>query len=669
MTIDNIYELSKDRPLISSEIFQPNDFYGHASILKKYVNLPESYQIKAAIEHGAGIGGNIWDQNIKNILPAIFTSSYYRREILKTKTEKKIFVIGPKILYAEHFLDKEELKIKKEKLGKNLLSFPAHSTHYVNTHYDIQKYCQILKELGKNYKSIRVCLYWKDILRGLDKEYRRNGFEIETAGHMFDPLFLSRLKSIIETATYTTSNNIGTILGYCIILNKPHLLMESEIKKDSQYMDKLLECSDLTNQPDVNEIRTAFNEMQENITPEQKEAVDRYWGVSEFKTIEEMDAIINECEQLYKKGTHIYISPNKKQNSEYLFEGDFDKVLMDVSKIIKTYPRRKNGKLKINNREIIFVDLHSFYHQALQIFKSQLYGCSFDKEDPVILDCGAHVGLASIYFATKYPSSSIHAFEADPEIAEMLTENISAFGLGMVNIYSQAVWINEEGVCFNKSGDDSGFIMEEATENIEKVSSIRLKQFIEKQHVDLLKLDIEGAEYDVIKDCDGALANVKNIIIEVHKFRDHNGSLAEILGILEKNHFEYTLGDLHLAEWLEPSLIPPFTACKTNKYIITIYAWQPKIKEPKFVKDHEFAEQAINKLNIGENSEAISLIKNAIQNEPEEKGLYYALAIAHAREKNFLEARKMLAQIPEGNHIYSKASHLLNIINNEIKEK
>jgi hypothetical protein len=187
--------------------------------------------------------------------------------------------------------------------------------------------------------------------------------------------------------------------------------------------------------------------------------------------------------------------------------------------------------------------------------------------------------------------------------------------------------------------------------------------------VDLLKLDIEGAEHDVIKDCDEAFANVKNIVIEVHKFRDHNGSLAEILGILEKNHFEYTLGDLHLAEWLEPSLIPPFTACKTNKYIITIYAWQPKIKEPKFVKDHEFAEQAINKLNIGENSEAISLIKSAIQNEPEEKGLYYALAIAHAREKNFLEARKMLAQIPEGNHIYSKASHLLNIINNEIKKK
>ena len=63
MKTDNIYELSKDRPLKSTEIFQPNDFYGHASIIKRYVKLPENYQIKAAIEHGAGIGGNIWDDS------------------------------------------------------------------------------------------------------------------------------------------------------------------------------------------------------------------------------------------------------------------------------------------------------------------------------------------------------------------------------------------------------------------------------------------------------------------------------------------------------------------------------------------------------------------------------------------------------------------------------
>jgi hypothetical protein len=43
--------------------------------------------------------------------------------------------------------------------------------------------------------------------------------------------------------------------------------------------------------------------------------------------------------------------------------------------------------------------------------------------------------------------------------------------------------------------------------------------------------------------------------------------------------------------------------------------------------------------------------------------------VAHARDDNFFEAKKLLAQIPESNHIYDKASHLLEMIDNEIKDK
>jgi FkbM family methyltransferase len=354
---------------------------------------------------------------------------------------------------------------------------------------------------------------------------------------------------------------------------------------------------------------------------------------------------------------------------DFIAEGSLGEIIEKISKKVKSHPRKKPGRVKIDGLPFTFADLHSFYYQAIQIFGSDLYGFQVDNDNPVILDCGAHIGLASLYFATKYPNSQIHAFEADPVIAKMLTENINSFGLRMVNAHPQAVWINEEGVCFNKSGDDSGFISDEEPENLEKVPSIRLKQIIENQHVDLLKLDIEGAEYDVIKDCDEALMNVKNIIIEVHKFRDHNGSLGDILGILEKNHFEYTFGDLHFAEWLEPSLVPPFSSCKTNKYIITIFAWQPDNRKLNSVKTHNCVEKAINELNSGKNSKAILSIENAIQEYPEEKALYYALAVAHARDDNFFEAKKLLAQIPESNHIYDKASHLLEMIDNEIKDK
>ena len=669
METNNIYELSRDRPLKSAEIYQPNDFYGHATILKRYVNLQENYQIKAAIEHGAGIGGKIWNQDIKNPLPAIFTSSFHRSNILKTFTKKKIFVIGPKIKYAKHYLNKDELEIKKRKLGKNLLSFPAHSTHHVNTNYDIQKYCQVLRNLGKNYESVRVCLYWKDILRGLDKEYQRNGFEVLTAGHMFDPLFLPRLKSIIETATVTTSNIIGTILGYCVILNKPHLLMESEVKNESKEIDKLLECSELTDQPDVQEIREAFVELQEKITPKQNEIVNKYWGNNEFKTNAEMQAIINECEALFKKGTRVYVSKHEQKNREYLFEGNFDEVLLNVGQLTKTYPRRKTGKLKLNHREIIFTDLHSFYHQAIQIFKSQIYGFSADRDNPIIIDCGAHIGLASIYFAEKYPKGKIYAYEADPNIAKTLNENLISLGLKNIETFSKAVWINDSGVLFKRTNDDSGFVSNSESESCLKIPSIRLKNILKDKEIDLLKLDIEGAEFEVIKDCGEVLTNVKNIIIEVHKFREHNGSLADILNILEKNSFEYTFGDFHSADWIEPSLIPPFSFCKTDKYTMTIFAWQPENRKFNEVETHKYIEKAINELNFGQNDNAIHLIKNAIQEAPKEKALYYALAVAYAREDNFSKAKEMLAQIPENNHIYGKAFYLLETINNELKNR
>jgi hypothetical protein len=80
-------------------------------------------------------------------------------------------------------------------------------------------------------------------------------------------------------------------------------------------------------------------------------------------------------------------------------------------------------------------------------------------------------------------------------------------------------------------------------------------------------------------------------------------------------------------------------------------------------------ERALKELNTGRNSKAILLIKKAIQEAPGEKALYYALAVAHAREENFFEAKKLLAQIPENNPIYDKASYLLEMINQEIQDK
>ena len=67
-----------------------------------------------------------------------------------------------------------------------------------------------------------------------------------------------------------------------------------------------------------------------------------------------------------------------------------------------------------------------------------------------------------------------------------------------------------------------------------------LIDFIKKiGKVDLLKIDIEGAEYEVIKDCRRELDDVKNIFIEYHSWNNSSQRLSEILKILEENSYRY----------------------------------------------------------------------------------------------------------------------------------
>ena len=84
------------------------------------------------------------------------------------------------------------------------------------------------------------------------------------------------------------------------------------------------------------------------------------------------------------------------------------------------------------------------------------------------------------------------------------------------------------------------------------------------------------------------------------------------------------------------------------------------------VETKNYFEQAIHELNSGENSKAILFIEKAIQNNPEEKSLYYPLSVAYARENNFFKAQRLLAQIPEDNHIFPKASLLREAIDAQI---
>lgn len=659
-------QLATERNQYTSELFTPNDFYGHAYLIKKYCRISEKSSLPGIYPHGLSISDKVWAPELRHPIPFLLLKSKSQSDVYSKYSNKDSWIIGAPNYYAAKLIENELKEIQSKAEGT--LVFPYHSTHHVSNNYDFVGFVKYLKNLPEKFKPITICLGWRDIQLKMHERYLAHGFECTTAGHMYDQEFIFRLLRIIASHKSAIINELGTAAFYCAALNLPVMLFKQTIETKPARPDQpahLLQEAQLSSYlPIAEKFIECCKNLNEHTANQQKDIARLILGYDDFKEPDELRSLFDALWR--KKEMNPFI-----KKIDYLFEGSFNEIIETIGKQLKSYPRRNPGKLKIDGIPFAFADLHSFYHQAIQIFKSNIYGFKTDKDNPVILDCGAHVGLASIYFATKYPNSTIHAFEADPTIAKILAENINSFGLKSVNIHPQAVWTNEEGVGFNKSGDDSGFICAEEPGSPQKIPSIRLKQFIENQHVDLLKLDIEGAEYDVIRDCDEVLANVKNIIIEVHKFQDHNGSLGDILNVLEKNRFEYTFGDFHFAEWLEPSLTPPFYACSTNKYTITIFAWQPENNGRNTVNTQKHAEieKAIIELNSGENSKAIFLIKKAILETPEEKALYYALAVAYAREDNLFEAKKLLARIPESNHIYDKASYLLEMINKKIQEK
>ena len=304
----NLEILSRDIPdLYTKELCPQNDFYFHAYHLKKYCSLKSNYILKCAIEHGIYNRLYTWELDIKNNMPFIFSIGDYRKEILSQKTDKQHFALGPYIHYVEPSLSGNKLKKEKQRLGKTLLVFPAHSTHHEDVTYDAENFCaEILKiKITHNFDSVRVCLYWKDILNGYSKIYQKYGFECVCAGHMFDKYFLPRLKSIIMSSDITMSNSDGTHLGYCIYLNKPHYLWSQarEYNQDNVAMQEKEYKADLEKKllEEQQEFEQIFSEYREDISDEQLKIIEKRFSFSKIRSKQELRCILEEAEKQYSK--------------------------------------------------------------------------------------------------------------------------------------------------------------------------------------------------------------------------------------------------------------------------------------------------------------------------------------------------------------------------------
>ncbi len=300
---NNLALMSYDiKELRTVEKYHQNDFYHNAYILKKYCGYDLKKPLACTTEHiGITLDSYIWELDVNDNIPLIVTMSNFRKDVISNKVNAPVYSIGPYIAYAESFLSKNKFKDYKNKLGKCLTVFPTHSTHWVDVSYDTEAFCKKIKEIKNayNFDSVRICLYWKDIINGFNKIYQDNGFKCVSAGHIYDKNFLPRLKSIIELSDVTMSNAYGTHVAYSFCLNKPHFLFKQEYNhKIQKYEDQVKEIKKSAIQENKILFENLFCTYNEEITKEQKTFADRFFSIQNIKTKKELYEIFTLAENL-----------------------------------------------------------------------------------------------------------------------------------------------------------------------------------------------------------------------------------------------------------------------------------------------------------------------------------------------------------------------------------
>lgn len=208
---------------------------------------------------------------------------------------------------------------------------------------------------------------------------------------------------------------------------------------------------------------------------------------------------------------------------------------------IKYYKHLPPGETKVHilfDKKLYFTDSIQLVNGLEEIFIEELYQQQL-KEAPYIIDCGANIGLSVIYMKRLYPSAEILAFEPDDTNYSLLEKNIDSFGFSGVILKKEAVWIENTTLQFSSEGTMTSKITAgRQADNTINVKAVRLKDILVKE-VDFLKIDIEGAEYQVLTDIASQLYQVKNLFLEYHGTFEQNAELTEMINIISKSGFKF----------------------------------------------------------------------------------------------------------------------------------
>ncbi|HAH56332.1 MAG TPA: hypothetical protein DCM02_13880 [Flavobacterium sp.] len=232
---------------------------------------------------------------------------------------------------------------------------------------------------------------------------------------------------------------------------------------------------------------------------------------------------------------HLVFFKNLLKNFNY-----FDSIIL----VILIMFRAEKIYLPFLGRTIYFRKKTKDKETFKEIFNENIYNIKLPIIPNLIVDAGSNIGFASLYFKLKYPDAKIIALEIETENIKMIRKNLKDF---------KDVEIVQKGL-FNKKAlfriEDpyhatNSFVIKEVSPNenydIESITVDEILISNKTETIDVLKIDIEGAEKDLFeKNYENWLPKVKIIMVETHDRMIPKCSYTVMKTLNEYNFILYT---------------------------------------------------------------------------------------------------------------------------------
>ncbi len=209
--------------------------------------------------------------------------------------------------------------------------------------------------------------------------------------------------------------------------------------------------------------------------------------------------------------------------------------------------------------KLAYLDIKQVAHILFEVFGQNIYFFKCKTNTPVIIDIGANIGDSVIYFKWIFPKSEIYAFEPLPNAFKLLQRNIKVndfenvkiynFGLGdnesVVKLYSDKIGTSGSSTINKKTSDYKLKLdIHEHKIRIKKLSSF--KDIYRHKRIDLIKIDIEGAEGSLLNELEKILPRTERIIMEFHVIPDiSQNSFDRLVSLLRKYEFKLSFSGFY----------------------------------------------------------------------------------------------------------------------------